>query len=459
MKPSPMRVDLELVKKYNVAGPRYTSYPPATLFTEKLPLGDVAASIRRNNAAARDLSLNVHLPFCETLCWFCGCTTVITADHRKSAAYIEVLGREMAQVRPWLHPDRRVVQLHFGGGSPTFCRPDHLRRLGELIRRQFTFAPDLEAGVEVDPRRLTRDHLAALREIGFNRASMGVQDNHPDVQKAVHRIQPLELTTQAVAWARETGFTSLNIDLIYGLPFQTVSTFEKTLDEILALRPDRLAVFSYAHVPWMKPAQKIVQAKVLPTPEVKFQILKLTIETLTGAGYVYIGMDHFARPDDELAVAQRAGVLQRNFQGYSTRGGADIYGFGMSSISQTDDTYWQNLKDLPAYQAKIDAGILPYARGYVLNAEDRLRRETVMQIMCNLGVDYAAMSQRLGIDFTAHFADELASLDDLEADGLLERSPTRLTVTELGRLLVRVIAMRFDAYLPRPAERRHAMTI
>jgi len=256
-------------------------------------------------------------------------------------------------MHPRLHPDRRVVQLHFGGGSPTFCRPDHLRRMGELIHQRFIFAPELEAGVEVDPRRLTRDHLVALRAIGFNRASMGVQDNHPDVQKAVHRIQPLELTAQAVAWVRETGFTSLNIDLIYGLPFQTVATFDRTLDEILALAPDRFAVFSYAHVPWMKPAQKIVQAKGLPTPEVKFQLLKLTIEKLTAAGYVYIGMDHFARANDELALAQRAGTLQRNFQGYSTRGGADIYGFGMSSISQANGAYWQNLKDLAGYSAKV----------------------------------------------------------------------------------------------------------
>jgi len=454
-----MRVDLELVRKYNVAGPRYTSYPPATQFTEQLPLAEVTENIRRNNAVARDLSLYFHLPFCETLCWFCGCTTVITADYGKSATYVEALGREMALIQPLLHPGRRVVQLHFGGGSPTFCRPEHLRRLGELIRRHFTLASDLEAGVEVDPRRLTRDHLVALRELGFNRASMGVQDNHPDVQKAVHRIQPLELTAQAVAWVRETGFTSLNIDLIYGLPFQTVATFERTLDEILAFGPDRFAVFSYAHVPWMKPAQKIVQAKVLPTPEVKFQLLKLTIEKLTAAGYVYIGMDHFARADDELAVAQRAGTLQRNFQGYSTRGGADIYGFGMSSISQADGTYWQNLKDLAVYYAKLEDGVMPYARGYVLNPDDHVRRETIMQIMCNLEVDYAAMSHRLGLDFTTYFTKELASLDDLEADGLLERTPSRLVVTDLGRLLVRIIAMRFDVYLAKPAERRHAMTI
>ena len=371
----------------------------------------------------------------------------------------KALGREIERLRPLLHPDRRVVQLHFGGGSPTFCRPEQMRRLGELIRQHFTFAPGIEAGVEIDPRRLTRDHLVALREIGFNRASMGVQDNNPEVQRAVHRIQPPELTAQAAAWVRETGFSSLNIDLIYGLPFQTVTSFERTLDEILALDPDRFAVFSYAHVPWMKPAQKIVEAKILPTPEVKFQLLKLTVERLTAAGYVYIGMDHFARANDELAVAQRAGTLQRNFQGYSTRGGADIYGFGMSSISQTDCMYWQNLKDLGAYTAKVDGGEMPYARGYVLNADDRVRREVIMQIMCNLGVDYSAMSQRLGIDFPDYFSRELASLDDLESDGLVERTPSRIAVTDLGRLLVRIIAMRFDASLAGSGPRRHAMTV
>lgn len=456
---SPLHVDLDLVRKYNVPGPRYTSYPPATKFSDAVTVEDVRDSIRRNNATTRDLSLYFHLPFCETLCWFCGCTTVITADYSKSATYVEYLGREMAALKPLLNPERRAVQLHFGGGSPTFCQPQHLRRLGELIRQNFTFAPDLEAGVEVDPRRLTRDHLVALRELGFNRASMGVQDNHPDVQKAIHRIQPLEMTQQAVAWVRETGFTSLNIDLIYGLPFQTPATFARTLDEILALNPDRFAVFSYAHVPWMKPAQKIVQARVLPTPEVKFELLKLTIEKLAAAGYVYIGMDHFARATDELAVAQRAGTLQRNFQGYSTRGGADIYAFGMSSISQSADTYWQNLKELPAYYAAVDAGQMPYARGYTLTADDLIRRETIMQVMCNLVLDFDAMSARLGINFRGYFAKELASLDDLAADGLLERTDARVTVTDLGRLLVRIIAMRFDAYLPKPSERRHAMTI
>ncbi|MCP5518985.1 MAG: oxygen-independent coproporphyrinogen III oxidase [Verrucomicrobiales bacterium] len=457
---SKLNVDFDLVRKYNVPGPRYTSYPPATQFSDQLPLETVRQRIEANNATPRDLSLYFHLPFCETLCWFCGCTTVITLDHGKSRSYVGRLEQEMDLVRPLLHPERQVVQIHFGGGTPTFSPPDQLRRLGEAIHRRFPFAADVEAGVEVDPRRLTRDHLVALREIGFNRTSMGVQDNNPVVQKAVHRIQPLDLTRQTVDWIRELGFTSLNIDLIYGLPHQTVDSFRQTLDEIIELQPDRFAVFSYAHVPWMKPAQKILQNRdVLPSAETKLDLLKLSIERLGEAGYVYIGMDHFARPDDELAVAQKQGALQRNFQGYSTRGGADIYSFGMSSISQIEDTYWQNLKELPAYEAAIDAGHLPYARGYQLTRDDLIRRETIMQIMCNLGADYAAMSQRLGVPFEEYFAAELASLDDLEADGLVVRQATGLRLTELGRLLVRIVAMRFDVYLPKQTVRRHAMTI
>ncbi len=311
-----LQVDLELVKKYNVAGPRYTSYPPATKFTGDISWNDLEKRIDANNRTARDLSLYFHIPFCETLCWFCGCTTVITLNHDKGKDYVDYLGREVAKMVPRLNPQRKVVQLHFGGGSPTFLRPDEIRRLAEIIRGHFKFSPDIEAGVEVDPRRLTRDHLVALRELGFNRASMGVQDFNPKVQEAVHRIQPREMTQQAMDWMRELGYGSINIDLIYGLPRQTPESFNETLDIILEMKPDRLAVFSYAHVPWIKPAQKILQDKVLPTPETKLQVLKLVIERLTANHqYVYIGMDHFARPDDELAAAQRRKQLQRNFQG------------------------------------------------------------------------------------------------------------------------------------------------
>jgi oxygen-independent coproporphyrinogen-3 oxidase len=456
---SKLDVDLGLVRKYNVPGPRYTSYPPATQFSDRISVERVLESIGRNNAGGRDLSLYFHLPFCASLCWFCGCTSIITTSQRKSATYIDYLGKEIALLKPRLHPGRKAVQLHLGGGTPTFCGPDQLRRLGEHIHRHFAFGPDVEAAVEMDPRGLTREHLAVLRQIGFNRASLGVQDNNPRVQQAVHRIQPLALTAQAAGWIREAGFTSLNVDLIFGLPFQTAASFDKTLDEVLALGPDRFAVFSYAHVPWLKPAQRILNESRLPTAETKLQLLKLAIEKLTAAGYVYIGMDHFARATDELAIAQKQRTLQRNFQGYSTRGGADIYGFGMSSISQVNSAYWQNHKELPAYYAALEEGRLPLARAYILSAEDRLRRAVIMQVMCNLGVDYAQVSRQTGAAFSDHFAKELASLDDLEADGLLRREPERLVVTELGRLFIRNIAMRFDAYLPKLTERRYSRTI
>lgn len=452
-------VDLALVEKYNQPGPRYTSYPPATKFTDTVTWDALLPRIEANNRTERDLSLYFHIPFCETLCWFCGCTTVITLNHDKGARYVETLGREIATLAPLLNPKRKAVQLHFGGGSPTFLRPAEMRRLGEHIHRHFTFAPDLEASVEVDPRRLTRDHLAALREIGFNRASMGVQDFDPQVQEAVHRIQPVEMTRQAMDWMRELGYGSINLDLIYGLPHQTVESWNRTLDIVLDMRPDRLAVFSYAHVPWIKPAQKILVNKVLPPAGTKLQLLKLVIERLTAGGYVYIGMDHFARPDDELAVAQREKKLQRNFQGYSTRAGSDIYAFGMSSISQIPEAYWQNEKELVPWQAAVDAGRVPLHKACLVTPEDRVRRETIMRVMCDLSLDYAAMGAKLDINFTDHFAKELATLDDLEADGLIRRSTSGLEVTNIGRLFIRNIAMRFDNQLAPPGERRHSRTI
>lgn len=458
---SNLKVDLELVKKYNVAGPRYTSYPPATKFTEAVTWPETAERILENNRTdQRDLSLYFHIPFCETLCWYCGCTTVITLNHNQGMTYVDYLGKEVAQMSTLLNPRRKVVQLHWGGGSPTFLNPDEIRKLGDIIHKHFTFADDLEAGVEIDPRRLNRDHIVALREIGFNRASIGVQDFDATVQEAVHRIQPREMTEQVLGWVRELGFSSVNFDLIYGLPHQTVESFNRTLDIVLSLQPDRLAVFSYAHVPWVKPAQKILEHKVLPSAEVKLELLKTVIERLTENNrYVYIGMDHFARPTDELAVAQSRKQLQRNFQGYSTRAGSDIYAFGMSSISQIPDAYWQNEKDLVKYYAALDAGQVPLVRGYFVTDEDKIRRETIMRVMCDLSLDYAAMSQRLGINFAAYFEHEIESLAPFEADGLVRRSPTGMEVTNTGRLFIRNIAMSFDNTLAPVGERKHSRTI
>ncbi len=457
---SMLEVNLDLVQKYNVAGPRYTSYPPATKFSGSLAWPELAELILENNQTERDLSLYFHIPFCETLCWFCGCTTVITTNHSQGQSYIDYLEKEIVQMATLLNPRRKVVQLHWGGGSPTFLKPDEIRRLGDVIHRHFKLSSDVEAGVEIDPRRLTRDHILALRQIGFNRASLGVQDFDPKVQEAVHRIQPQVMTEQTIQWLRETGFYSVNLDLIYGLPHQTVESFNRTLDIVLDLNPDRLAVFSYAHVPWVKPAQKILEQKILPAPEVKLQLLKTVIERLTqDKKYIYIGMDHFARPNDELAIAQSKKELQRNFQGYSTRAGADIYAFGMSAISQIPDAYWQNEKELPKYYSALDNGRAPLARGYVLSEEDKLRRETIMRVMCDLSLDYTAMSQRLGVNFASYFGREIESLAPFEADNLVRRSAKGFEVTETGRLFIRNIAMCFDNTLAPASERKHSRTI
>jgi oxygen-independent coproporphyrinogen III oxidase len=455
----PLQVDLELVRKYNVPGPRYTSYPPATQFTEHFSQHHLEEALRKNNEGQRDLSLYFHLPFCQSLCWFCGCTTVITTDQGVSSKYLEYVKKEIALMSRFLNKERKVAQLHFGGGTPTFFRPAELQALGDFIRSQFQFTEDFEAGVEIDPRRVTEEHISVLAKTGFNRASIGVQDHNPVVQKAIHRIQPFAQTKLVVDWIRAAGFKSLNIDLIYGLPRQTPASFEKTLDDTLRLRPNRLAVFSYAHVPWIKPAQKIVEDNVLPSPETKLELLKLTAEKLAANGYVYIGMDHFAREDDELASSQCQKTLQRNFQGYSTRGGTDIYGFGMSAISQADNFYWQNTKDLVAYYQSLDAGQLPITKSCFLSREDEIRRQTIMRLMCDLGLDYATMSRDLGIDFTTHFSAELDSLDALEADGLVIKTPQGITITDSGRLFIRNIAMRFDAHLPKQTERRFSKTI
>jgi len=455
-----INVDLDLVRKYDISAPRYTSYPTAVEFRDFATTDPLLAHLDRSN---RDdsvpLSLYFHLPFCETLCWFCGCTTVITLNHKSSDTYLDYLEKEVALLAPKVNRGRRVVQLHYGGGTPTFFQAPQLKRLSELIHRNFELAPEAELSVEVDPRRLSHAQVVALRESGFTRASLGVQDFNPKVQEAVHRIQPRAMTEQAINWLRAEGFTSINLDLIYGLPYQTVDTFRDTLEQVLELSPDRLAVFSYAHVPWMKPAQKILEREAaLPTPETKMAMLKLITETLTSRGYVYIGMDHFAKETDELAVAQAARTLQRNFQGYSTRAGAEILAFGISAISQTPFSYRQNHKTLEPYYAALDRGEVPALRGRELSEEDARRREIIMRVMCHLGLDYAALSREFGFDFAARYATELARLKPLAEDGLVQLSPAGLKVTELGRLFLRNIAVCFDAYYA-PEAKRHSRTV
>jgi len=453
-------LNLDLIRKYSIPAPRYTSYPPATQFIAELDGIDAEKAYGDDNFAdTGPLSLYFHLPFCETRCWYCGCNTVITKRHDAAAEYIDDLAIEMALIAKRTNPQRRVTQVHLGGGTPTFLPPDQLRRLGELVQEYFTLASDCEVSAELDPRRLKFEHIQALRELGANRASLGVQDTNRKVQLAINRYQPHSLNEQAMEWLRAEGFKSVNVDLIYGLPLQTAETFAKTIADVLAINPDRLSVFSYAHVPWIKPAQRIFEDRgQLPTPEEKLAMFAVAHERLTAAGYIDIGLDHFARPTDELAQAQRAGTLHRNFQGYSTHAGASLYGFGLSSISQTQQVYLQNHKTLIAYRTALAAGHLPIERGLRLTDEDQRRRTIIMRIMCDRRLDYTALSVKLGVDFAKAYAREIASLEDLVADGIIDLSHDGFAVTPAGAPLLRVVAMRFDATL-KPAAGKHAQVI
>jgi len=450
---NPIFVSLNQLRKYNVPGPRYTSYPPTMHFSEEFP----TPSAQHLTPSA--LSLYFHLPFCSAQCLYCGCTNIVTGDQSKSAEYLGYLQREIELRAPFMAESSEVVQIQLGGGTPTFLLPLEIEQLGQLIRNHFTMASNVDAGVEIDPRSLTLEKVDALRNAGFNRASLGVQDTHPAVQQTIGRVQSLELIAQSNLWLRDSGIDSINFDLIYGLPGQTIKTFSKTLDDALSLSPDRFAIYSYAHIPWIKSFQKSFEEQ-LPDAEMKLQLLQLTIEKLTGAGYVYIGMDHFAKPDDGMAKALANGTLQRNFQGYSTHKGVDLHGFGMSAISHAGGRYFQNHKELDAYYVALNANELPLMRGYAMTTEDQIRYAAIMHIMCNLFIDYKTLSAELGVNFAEHFKDELASLNDLEADGLLQRKTTGLQVTPLGRLFIRIIAMRFDAYLQKEQRKgRYSQTV
>jgi oxygen-independent coproporphyrinogen-3 oxidase len=454
-------LDLDLIRKHSIPGPRYTSYPPATKFTADQDFTYLDEEIAADNRpGAGPISLYFHLPFCETRCWFCGCTTVITKRRDAAGEYLDDLVREMRLTAARMDVRRPITQIHFGGGTPTFFPPAELRRLGAAISEIFpNRAPDCEFSVEIDPRRLTLDHVVALREIGANRASLGVQDTNPEVQLAVHRLQPHHLNELAFTWLRDNGFRSINVDLIFGLPKQTPVSFRRTIDDVLGLAPDRLSVFSYAHVPWIKPAQKIFDDRdQLPDAEVKLAMFAVAHEKLTAAGYIDIGLDHFAKPGDELAVAQREGTLHRNFQGYSTRGGASLYAFGMSSISSTTMSYRQNIKTLPEWRAALDAGRLPTERGLRLNDEDVRRRTIIMRLMCDRKLHFATLSQTLGVDFATRYATEIASLTDLVADGIVVRTVESIQVTPAGVPLLRVVAMRFDPNITAGAT-QHSRTI
>lgn len=453
-------LNLDLIRKYSIPAPRYTSYPPATQFVDALEKVDVEGAFKDDNlAGAGPLSLYFHLPFCETRCWYCGCNTVITKRHDAAAEYLDDLATEVKLIAARTDRKRPVTQVHLGGGTPTFLPPDQLRRLGQMFHDHFAIASGCEISAELDPRRLKLSHIQALREIGSTRASLGVQDTNRKVQLAINRYQPHSLNEQAMEWLRAEGFTSVNVDLIYGLPLQTAESFSKTLDDVLSLSPERLSVFSYAHVPWIKPAQRIFEDRgQLPTPEEKLAMFALAHDRLTAAGYIDIGLDHFAKPDDELARAQRGGTLHRNFQGYSTHAGASLYGFGLSSISQTPQVYFQNHKTLIAYRTALASGQLPIERGLRLKDDDQRRRTIIMRIMCDRSLDYKKLSAQLGVDFQKAYAREIASLQDLAADGIIGLGSNGFAVTPAGTPLLRIVAMRFDATL-KPAAGKHAQVI
>ncbi len=442
-------VDVEILKKYDRPGPRYTSYPTAPHFTTEFGPRDFYQEIERSNQADKpaDLSLYFHFPFCPTLCYYCACNTIITRDRSKIEQYLEDLKQEIRLMSALLGKQRQVVQMHWGGGTPTYLTPQQIEDIFRFIREHFQFRADAEISIEVDPRRLTPQHLPVLRKIGFNRVSFGVQDFNPVVQQAVNRIQPEVLSRRVVQESRELGFDSVNIDLIYGLPYQTLDSYRETLDKIIEISPDRLAVFNFAHVPWLKKHQRLLKAETLPQAEEKLQILKLVIERLTEAGYVFIGMDHFARPEDELSIALKNHTLYRNFQGYTTRAGAEVFALGITSISQLEWAYAQNVKDLSSYRRMVREGILPTMSGYHLDEDDRLRKEVITELMCNNRIIKADFETRYGIRFDQYFAAALDQLEEFIRDGLVTVSPERIQVSEAGRLIVRNIAMAFDKYL------------
>ena len=438
-----------LIRKYDGFGPRYTSYPTADRFTEAFSAeqyGD-ALLARIAGVPMQPLSLYVHLPFCENICYYCACNKVVTKDHGRSAKYIRYLAREFAIVSGLVDSASPVTQLHLGGGTPTFLSAEEMKLLWRMLHDYFAFTPDAECSIEVDPRKVGTETVELLSELGFNRMSIGVQDFDPTVQQAVNRIQSEAETRLVLDAARANGFRSLNIDLIYGLPRQTLAGFGATLDKVITCVPDRIALYSYAHVPHLFKPQRRIGEPELPSADAKLAILELAIEKLTGAGYVHIGMDHFARPDDELAAAQREGKLHRNFQGYSTQADCDLLAFGISAIGKVGATYSQNLRTLDDYYARLDDDALPCFRGWRLSADDVLRREVIHALMCQFTVSFGRVENAHAISFRDYFATELESLEPLADDGLVEIASDAITVTPLGRLLVRTVAMVFDRYL------------
>jgi oxygen-independent coproporphyrinogen III oxidase len=441
-----LRVSAEFLARYNRPGPRYTSYPTAPVWNEAFGPADLEQVHSTADREGTPVSLYMHLPFCESLCLFCACNVIIQKDKRVSIPYFDMLKKEIARVAGAVSRERQVVQFHWGGGTPTYSPPAQLEELFLYSKERFTFAAQAEIGVEVDPRVTSPEHLETLRRLGFNRLSMGIQDFDEPVQKAVHRIQSYEITRDLIAAARSLGFDSINVDLIYGLPYQTARTFASTVEQIIGLGPDRIALFSYAHVPWLKKQQGSFAA-FLPQGLEKFEIFRTGLLQLLDAGYLYIGMDHFAKPNDELATAQASRTLHRNFQGYTTKAGADLYGMGVTAISGFRRAYAQNFRELPAWEKAVAERGLATMRGYRLSEEDLLRREVISRLLCHTVIPKREIEQAFGIDFDQHFAEELRRLETPAKDGLLTMDQDEIRTTWLGRIFIRNLAMLFDPYL------------
>lgn len=444
-----IRFDEALIKRYNQSGPRYTSYPTALEFDESFGGADYKAAAERSNDSDRQLSLYFHIPFCDTVCFFCACNKIWTRDRKKTTPYLERLFKEIELQSRLFDSSRKVDQLHLGGGTPTFISQDEMRQLMATTRQHFNLHEDDsgEYSIEIDPREANRESVLGLRELGFNRMSLGVQDFDERVQKAVNRIQTEAETFEVLEAAHESGFMSVNIDLMYGLPHQSETSFIKTLDRVLESNPDRFSIFNYAHMPSMFPTQKKMDESAMPGPDEKLAIMHAATERLLEAGYVYIGMDHFAKPDDELAVAQRNETLYRNFQGYSTHAECDLIGMGATSISLLNNTYAQNHKSLNDYYAAIDAGDLAVYRGVALSEDDELRRDVITRLMSHFHLNFERLNAQWGIVFSEYFAKELQNLAPMVDDGLITLSDTDIYVTAAGRLLIRNICMVFDAYM------------
>ncbi|QOY55236.1 oxygen-independent coproporphyrinogen III oxidase [Candidatus Sulfurimonas marisnigri] len=444
-------LDFAKFTKYSKPGPRYTSYPTALEFSDAYGYDEYINKLESQDSS-RPISLYFHLPFCRNACYFCGCNVVFTSKEDKMIRYVDYLKRELKILSSHIDCNREVLQMHFGGGTPTFFSASQLGEIIKEIKKTFpNFREDAEISCEIDPRHIDEDQMRVMSEEGFNRVSFGIQDFNEKVQTAVHRVQPYEMTKAAMDLARKYNMVSVNVDLIYGLPFQSLETFKETLDLSLTLSPDRFAVFNYAHVPWLKKTMRKIDETTLPLPDEKLQIMQYTIDFLTSNGYRMVGMDHFAKPEDELFKAIDKGELHRNFQGYTTKGGADLVGVGLTSIGEGVDSYNQNFKDMKEYEAAIDAGKLPFERGVVLNEDDLIRQYVIMELMSNFKLDINRFNEKFDVEFKTYFADAIEALKPFAEDDLLTMDESKIECSHTGTLLIRNICMPFDAYMKKHA--------